>query len=141
MNRGKDKFGLLVRCDPKQWKWWEKIPADGSTVEIDWTCRLKPGSVELGTPVFLLGTGGSGFIATGASASEIRMTDGEADSSWVPGHKHRAGRAMRMLLKLQRDQVSEDVLRSSAYAYLIKRQSTFTWLTEEETFALENLLG
>ena len=64
----------------------------------------------------------------------------EADNSWVPGHKHRAGPTMRMLLKLQRNQVSENVLRSSPYAYLIRRQSTFTWLTEEESFALENLL-
>ena len=135
-----DRFGLLVRCDPKQWKWWEKIPADGSAAEIDWTCRLKPGSVELGTPVFLLGTKGSGFIATGESASDIRMTDGEADSSLVLGHKHRAGPTMRMLLKLQRNQLSEEALRYSKYAYLIKRQSTFTWLTEEEAFALEALL-
>ena len=36
----KDRFGLLVRCNPKMWKWHEQIPSDGSEVEIDWTCKL-----------------------------------------------------------------------------------------------------
>ena len=33
----KDRFGLLVRCNPKMWKWHEQIPSDGREVEIDWT--------------------------------------------------------------------------------------------------------
>ncbi|MEC7743876.1 MAG: hypothetical protein VYB86_01030, partial [Candidatus Thermoplasmatota archaeon] len=135
-----ERFGLLVRCNPKHWKWWEKIPADGSIAEIEWTCRLKSGSVPLGTPVFLLGTGGSGFIAVGETASDIRMTSGDMDNSWTHGHEHRGGEAMRIKLKLQRNQMDENSLRKSPFAYLIRRQSTFSWLSDEESIGLEAIL-
>ena len=135
-----ERFGLLVRCNPKHWKWWEKIPADGSVAEIEWTCRLKPGSVPLGTPVFLLGTGGSGFFAVGETVSDVRMTTGDMDNSWTQAHKHRGGEAMRIRLKLQRNQQNESSLRNSPFAYLIRRQSTFSWLTDEESLGLEEIL-
>ncbi len=135
-----ERFGLLVRCNPKQWKWWEQIPSDGSAAEIEWTCGLKSGSVPLGTPVFLLGTGGSGFLAIGETASDVRMTAPDIDNSWADGHKHRGGEAMRIRLKLQRNQVNETTLRNSSLAYLIRRQSTFSWLSEEESIRLEAIL-
>ena len=135
-----ERFGLLVRCNPKHWKWREKIPADGSVAEIEWTCRLKSGSVPLGTPVFLLGTGGSGFLAVGETASDVRMTAGDMDNSWTHGHKNRGGEAMRIRLKLQRNQLKETSLRNSPFAYLIRKQSTFSWLSDEESLGLEAIL-
>ena len=137
----KDRFALLVRCNPQHWRWGEKIPADGSEADIEWTCSLKPGSVDPMTPVFVLGTGGSGFLAVGSSVSDIRMTEGDSDNSWETGHKHRGGPAMRMLLRLRRNQLAENHLRNSTLDYLINRQSTFTWLTEEEALGLESLMG
>ena len=88
-----------------------------------------------------MGTEGSGFLAVGSTASGIRMTDGDSDNSWEPSHKHRGGPAMRMLLQLRRNQLAENRLRNSSLDYLINRQSTFTWLTEEEALGLESLLG
>ena len=139
-NMSDDRFGLLVRCNPKQWKWYEKIPADGSEVTIDWTCKLKPGSVPESTPVWVLGTGGTGFIASGHTTGDIRETEGDTDSSWADNQKHRGGRAMRLSLKLRRNVVADEIIRGTAYEHLIRRQSTFTWLTEEESFFLEGNL-
>ena len=144
------RFGLLVRCNSKivvSSKWWEMIPADGSGVEIEWTCRLKPGSVPLGTPVFLLGTDSFGFVAVGETTSDIRMTSGDNDNWWIHGN-NRGREAMRIRLKLQRNQMSEtpipfglSALLNSPFAYLYKRPSTFTWLSDEESLGLEAILG
>jgi len=137
----KDKFGLLVRCNQKMWKWHEQIPSDGSEVEIDWTCKLKPGTVPENTPVWVLGTGGTGFIASGYTIGDIRSVEGSTnDNSWVAGHKSRGGRAMRIPLKLRRNLVGEFVLRGTDYEHLIKRINTFSWLTEAESFFLEDKL-
>jgi hypothetical protein len=139
---GSDRFGLLVRCNPEHWKWEEKIPSDGSETEIEWGCKLKPGSVDLGTPVFVLGTGGSGLLAEGHTSSEIRMSVGDMmENSWAEGHKHRAGPDMRICLKLRRNRLAVRRLRNSRFGYLIYRQATFTWLSEEEAMGLENLLS
>ena len=46
-----------------------------------------------------------------------------------------------MLLQLRRKQLAENRLRNSSLDYLINRQSTFTWLTEEEALGLESLMG
>jgi hypothetical protein len=137
----KDRFGLLVRCNPEMWKWQEKIPADNSEVTIDWTCRLNPGTVPDHTPVWVLGTGGTGFIASGHTIGDIRAVDGDtSDNSWVPGQKQRGGRAMRLALKLRRNLVGEYVLRGTDFEHLIRRQNTFSWLTEQESFFLEEKL-
>ena len=142
MSEGADRFALLVRCNPKMWAWWEEIPPDGTEADIDWTCRLKPGSVEPGTPVFVLGTGGSGFMAKGFTVSDIRDTEGgKTRNSWTEGNKHRAGSARRICLRLRRASLSGNDLRDSQFDYLIRRQSTFTWLSKGEALGLENLIG
>lgn len=141
MGEGADRFALLVRCNPKMWAWWKEIPPDGAEADINWTCRLKPGSVDLDTPVFVLGTGGSGFLAEGRTASDIRETEGDKMSnSWTRGNKHRAGSARRICLRLRRASLPEADLRDSPFDYLIRRQSTFSWLSEGEAMGLENLL-
>ena len=56
------------------------------------------------------------------------------------GHKSRGGRAMRIQLKLRRNLVGEFVLRGTNFEHLIRRQNTFSWLTEAESFFLEDNL-
>ena len=135
------RFGLLVRCDPNQWDWRSEVPQDGSEASVMWTCRLKPGSVPEQTPVWVLGTGGSGFFCTGYTVGDVRETDGGRDNHWKEGHKHRGGTAMRIELMLRMTLVPENILRQTPFEHLIKRQSTFTWLTEEEAFFLEDNVG
>ena len=48
---------------------------------------------------------------------------------------------MRIELMLRMTLVPENVLRQTPFEHLIKRQSTFTWLTEEEAFFLEDNVG
>jgi hypothetical protein len=47
---------------------------------------------------------------------------------------------MRIPLKLRRNLVGEFVLRGTDFEHLIRRQRTFSWLTEEESFFLEDKL-
>jgi hypothetical protein len=136
-----DRFGLLVRCNPSKWDWRTEVAQDGSESSVMWTCRLKQGSIPEQTPVWVLGTNGSGFFCTGYTLGDIHETDGSRDNNWKPGHKHRGGRAPRIELMLRMTLVSEDILRASPYDYLINRQNTFSWLTEEEAFFLEDNVG
>ena len=47
---------------------------------------------------------------------------------------------MRIPLKLRRNLVGEFVLRGTDFEHLIRRQNTFSWLTEAESFFLEDIL-
>ena len=137
-----DRFGLLVRMNPDMYKKWkDEIPADGSEVDINWRCvNLKVGSVPLMTPVFVLGTKGVGFVAEGCTMSDIRMKEGTPDS-WSDADRDKGGPAPRILLKLQRNMIPLARLRASTVEYLVNRQGTFSWLTEDESLILEDLLG
>ena len=137
-----DRFGLLARMDPESYtKWQEEIPVDGSEVEINWRCvNLKPGSVPLMTPVYVLGTRDIGFVAEGSTISDIRVTEGTPES-WSIADRHKGGEAPRILLKLRRNMLSVAYLRASSLDYLIKRRGTFSWLTEGESLILEDMLG
>ena len=133
-----DRSGLLVRCNPKMWDWEEYIPADGSEVEHYWLCNLKQGSVPLYTPCFVLGTHGLGILADGYTSSEIETMEGDP-SSWKDGHKGKAASAPRIHIRIRRNRVPLSNLETNDLDYLIGRQNIFSWLTEEETFALERL--
>ena len=133
-----DRFGLLVRCNPKMWDWEEHIPIDGSEVEHYWICNLKKGSVPLSTPCFVLGTHGLGILADGYTSSEIVTMEGDP-SSWKDGHKGKAASAPRIHIRIRRNLVPLSNLETHGLDYLIGRQNIFSWLSEEETFALESL--
>ena len=131
-----DRFGLLVRCNPTMWDWEEGIPADGSEVELYWLCNLKRGSVPLHTPCYVLGTHGWGILADGYTSSGIEEMPGDP-STWKDGHRDKAASAPRIHMRLRRNRVLLADLEDRGLDYLIGRQSIFSWLTEQETFALE----
>ncbi len=131
-----NRFGLLVRCNPKMWDWEQHIPKDGSEVEHYWLCNLKKGSIPLNTPCFVLGTEGLGILAEGYTSSEIEIMEGDA-TTWNDGHKGKAASAPRIHIRIRRNLVSLSKLEENGLDYLIGRQNTFSWLSEEETFALE----
>ena len=135
-----ERYGLLVRMNPNMYtNWSEEIPANGSEVEIKWRCNLKPGTIPLHTPVYVLGTGGIGFIAEGSIISDVFDSEGTPES-WSDADKDKGGMNPRVALRLSRNMKSEGFLRNSSVDYLINRQGTFSWLNEDETFILEEML-
>ena len=132
------RFGLLVRCNPTMWDWEKGIPADGSEVEHYWLCNLKQGSVPLHTPCFVLGTHGLGILADGYTSSEIETMPGDP-SIWKEGHSGKAANAPRIHIRIRRNRVLLSDLENHDLDYLIGRQNIFSWITEEETFALESV--
>jgi len=135
-----NRFGLLVRMNPERYtNWAEEIPANGTEVEIEWRCNLKSGSVPQETPVFVLGTGGMGFVAEGCTLSDVRDMVGTPES-WSVSDRDMGGVSPRIRLRLRRNMKSEGHLRNSKVDYLIERQGTFSWMNEDETFIIEDIL-
>jgi hypothetical protein len=129
-----ENYAILVRCNPGIWDWKSHIPEDGAT-KINWTTRFRLDSIIPGTRVVVLGTGGSGVLASGkALGSVINRSDeqDDADSGWVEGNESRVNSERVLPLSLSRFTVDSDIIRQSEVGYLIRRQSTMTWLTKKE---------
>ena len=136
-----DRFALLVRCDPDKWDWRSEVSEDGTEASVMWRCNLKEGTVPDGTPVWVLGTKGTGFYCAGYTRGDIKETDGGRDNHYKPEYEHLGGAAKRIELRLRMCEKEELVIRGTEYEYLIKRQSTFTWLSEYEADFLEGVVG
>jgi hypothetical protein len=87
----------------------------------------------------VLGTHGIGIIAEGYTKSSIERKPGD-ETTWKEGHRDMSALAPRIDITIRRNMASLSDLREANLGYLIGRQNTFSWLTESETFALENLL-
>ena len=75
-------------------------------------------------------------MAEGYTSSEIEILEGDA-TTWNDGHKGKAASAPRIHIRIRRNLVPLSKLEENGLDYLIGRQNTFSWLSEEETFALE----
>jgi hypothetical protein len=129
-----ENYAILVRCNPGIWDWKSQISEDGAT-KINWTTRFTLGSINPGTRVVVLGTGGSGVLASGkVLGSVINRSDEQDDagSGWVEGNESRVRSERVLPLSLSRFTVDSDIIRQSEVDYLIRRQSTMTWLTKKE---------